>query len=54
MSARPHPILVNDRRRQDPLAQWSARRHLDRETGVMHVKIGPGEYYVTKLPNRCW
>lgn len=48
MRARPQPILVSDKRRPDPLAQWGARRHLDRETGVMHVKIGPGDYYVTK------
>jgi chemotaxis protein CheD len=51
MTARPSPILANDRRQLDPLAQWGARRQLDRETGVMHVKLGPGDYYVTKSPN---
>jgi chemotaxis protein CheD len=51
MTARAQPILAADRRRPDPLEQWGVRRHHDRETGMTHVKIGPGDYYVTKNSN---
>jgi len=37
-----------DRRNLDPLLQSGVRRHTDRETGMVHVKIGPGDFYVTK------
>ena len=37
-----------ERRSLDPLLQSGVRRHTDRETGMVHVKIGPGDYYVTK------
>ena len=37
-----------ERRSLDPLLQSGVRRHTDRETGMVHVKIGPGDFYVTK------
>jgi chemotaxis protein CheD len=49
MTARAFPILVNDRRQPDPITQIGVRRHHDRETGMVHVKIGPGDYYVTAV-----
>lgn len=38
---------ANDRREPDPPTQIGVRRHFDRESGMVHVKIGPGDYYVT-------
>lgn len=47
MTARALATVAADRRSLDPLTQSGVQRHLDRETGMTHVKIGPGDYYVT-------
>ncbi len=51
MTARARPILPYDRRGPDPMTQPGVPRYYDRETGVMHVKIGPGDFYVTEAAN---
>ena len=47
MTARALATIAADRRSLDPLTQAGVRRHFDRETGRTHVKIGPGDFYVT-------
>jgi chemotaxis protein CheD len=47
MTARAFATVAADRRVLDPLTQAGVRRHFDRETGRTHVKLGPGDFYVT-------
>jgi chemotaxis protein CheD len=42
-------VAPADRRSLDPLLQSGVRCHIDGETGMVHVRISPGDYYVTAV-----
>lgn len=48
MTTRVGATAVVHRQRPESLGSSGLPRHVDRQTGMVNVKIGPGEYYVTR------